>query len=160
MIQKATKDKSGELKIPKDRAGHLLPSALQPVPVSESVIARRKSRFVTLLPLSTSNGRLTPEEVALYDEGCAEYDVRMYKVLVWSRVDGGTGLLGWAYLRVLPREVGEAGVERMESAVLEVVVQVEETRKMSSILALGFVVFQWVVPLTSSCLSLSSCFIC
>jgi len=56
-------------------------------------------------------------------------------------VDGGTGLLGWAYLRVLSREVGEAGVGRMESAVL-VVVQVKETRKMSSILALGFVVFQ------------------
>ncbi len=80
--------------------------------------------------------------MALYDEGRAEYDdVRMYKVLVWSRVDGGTGLLGWAYLRVLSREVGEAGVGRMESAVPEVVVQVEETRKMSSIIASGLLYF-------------------
>jgi len=36
---------------------------------------------------------LTPEELAPYDEGCAQYDVRMYEVPVWSRVwDGGTGL--------------------------------------------------------------------
>jgi len=61
--------------------------------VPDSVIGRRKSRFVTPLPISAPGGGLAPEEIALYDEGCAEYDVRMYDVPVWGRVwDGGTGL--------------------------------------------------------------------
>jgi len=82
-----------------DRLHHarrLLPSshpALQPSPVPESIIVRRKGRFVTPLPMSVPGGGITSEEIALYDEGCAEYDVRMYDVPIWGRIwDGGTGL--------------------------------------------------------------------